>query len=142
MDDDVDAVEGLAQRAEVPDVAPPVGHLRPAALGRVERTASDADDPPDPVVVLEQGHQPGTERARRTGDGDGQSAPGAAHREAARAVDFLAAVRLAGADCFAGDVFCAGADFFAGVVAASAPASASSSSMPRRMPVERTSTSG
>ena len=64
MDDDVGAVERLAQRVGVADVALPVLHLRPAALGRVEGTAGDADDPGDPVVVLEQRHQPRAEGAR------------------------------------------------------------------------------
>ena len=63
-----------SQRLGVADVALPVLHLRPAALGRVEGAAGDADDPGDPVVVLEQRDQPGAERAGRAGDGDGEVA--------------------------------------------------------------------
>ena len=109
VDDDVGAGEGRPQRLGVADVALPVLHLRPAALGRVERTAGDADDPLDPVVVLEERDQAGAERAGRTGDGDGQPAlgprprgpspsapartapPGRTHREAAAEVFFFGA---------------------------------------------------
>ena len=78
MHDDVGAPEGLLERIRLADVALPVLHLRPAALGRVEGTAGDADDPVDPVVVLEQRDQAGAERARGAGDRDGEVSSGAA----------------------------------------------------------------
>ncbi len=122
MDDDVHTHERRPQRVGIPDVTLPVRHLRPAALRRVERPAGDPDDVIDPVVVLEQGHQPRAEGAGGSGDRDGQA--GRAHRLAAAGFS-----RGVGAGCSTSGAPCW------------ARANSSSSSIPRRMPRDRTSTS-
>ncbi len=53
VDDDIGTGERLTQRVLVAHVALPVLELRPAVLGRIERAASDPDDPLDPGVGLE-----------------------------------------------------------------------------------------
>ena len=141
MHDDIHVAEGRLQRLGVADVALPVFHLRPAPLGRVERTAGDPDDLRDPVVVLQEWDEAGAEGAGRPGDGHRQVAlggravlvlflveaarplperprapsPGGAHRDAA-AVGFFALESFL--------------------------AMSISSSMPFRIPPDSTSTSG
>jgi putative phosphoesterase len=66
--DDVGTGERLLERRRVAHVAAAVAHLRPAVLGRVERTPRDAHDPVDPRVGLQQRQQPEAERAGRPGD--------------------------------------------------------------------------
>ena len=131
MHDDVGAVEGLAQRVGVADVALPVLHLRPAALGRVERTAGDADDPRDPVVVLEQRDQAGAEGAGRAGDGDGQPALAPAHRGGPSPV--ARRRRASSRAPAAAAVFFAGARLAAAFAAAARRRSGCSGSRPGRL---------
>ncbi len=152
MHDDVGAVERLAQRVGVADVALPVLHLRPAALGRVEGTAGDADDPGDPVVVLEQ-RASGPSRTCRSGPVTATvSSRSAAVRlgESARALAERAGARVAWPGSPAAPRrpswrACGLAALRGALSGRSADrllARASSSSMPRRMPPERTSMSG
>ena len=54
----------------VADVAPSIGHLRPAVFVRIERSAGDPDDPSDPLVGLQQRHKAEAKRAGRTSNRD------------------------------------------------------------------------
>ena len=80
--DDVGVAEGFFERVRLPDVALAVLHLRPAVLGGIEGPACDADDAADPVVGLQERHQPVAEGPGRAGDGDGERSGGSGHSRA------------------------------------------------------------
>ena len=139
----VDAGERHLQGLGITDVALAVLHLGPAPLGRVERTARDPDDPGDAVVVLQEGDQPRTEGAGGAGDRDREIAlagGGVRVRGFPRTAGSVAGTPLPGGTLPGGThVLAAAVAFFD---FDSFLATAMSSSMPFRIPPDRTSTSG
>ena len=73
MHDDVGAREGVLENGLIAYVAAAVVQLRPAMLVGVEWAPGDSDDPLDPPILLEQGHQAEPECPCRPGYRNGES---------------------------------------------------------------------